>query len=507
MATLGPFKLPSVAATAVVTGTLTAGVDESSIVAGGETIIITLTNATWVAAGAAFDAIRQDIINGIDSAQAEATGWDAVVIPAIAVTGVVRTSDSVVTITLPAVAGYDITAAEELTVTVPLSATDYALAIVATPTITITPTAAFDFLMVLTPVVSPGSASINVNAAYEVDWGDGSFIAYSAGTNSSAVLGTVTVRSANSPTSFRVLSDQFTAINVSQSSTITTLASAFFGLTNLVTVSIADTSGVTSMSQTFRNCSSLVSVPAMDTSLVTDMTFTFLSCSSLLTIPALDTSSVSIFLGTFSNCANLISVPALSTASATDFRVMFSNCSRLRCIAGLDTTPVSGTTNKANMLNNCYRLKHPVPRTTLSVSETDPLISSAGSAYTNGSPGDCNDFLATGDLFGRIEVVVGDSNRIAINTVDPFTVPDISQVVFAWEDQVFDINAWTSLGGGVYSATIVGHEAEPVRLKYLDPSVTGTGNGDFLIQEMGFLNVITASVSQVGLQGVKLIYV
>ena len=84
--------------------------------------------------GIKFDDIRQDIINGLDSAQAEAAGWDAkkALIP---VSAVVRTSDTVVTITLPAIASYAITANETITATVPSTALAGGSAIVATPTI------------------------------------------------------------------------------------------------------------------------------------------------------------------------------------------------------------------------------------------------------------------------------------------------------------------------------------------------------------------------------------
>lgn len=112
---------------------------ESHVVAGGKTIIVTLTNDTWVAAGATFDAQRQNIINGMDSAQAEATGWDAEVKAKIAVTDVVRTSSTVVTITLDAEAAYNITAAETITVTIPSTALTGAAAVVATPTFRVLP--------------------------------------------------------------------------------------------------------------------------------------------------------------------------------------------------------------------------------------------------------------------------------------------------------------------------------------------------------------------------------
>ena len=123
-------------ASAAVTGTATASITETDVVAGSKTIIITLTNNNWVPT-ASFDAQRQNIINGLDSAQAEATGWDAVVKATQGVAGVVRTSDTVVTVTLDAFATYNITATETITVTVPASALSSVEAITATPTFTV----------------------------------------------------------------------------------------------------------------------------------------------------------------------------------------------------------------------------------------------------------------------------------------------------------------------------------------------------------------------------------
>ncbi len=107
---------PSVA----MTGTAIAGgVTEAEIVTGGETIILTISNGKWEANTAAFNAARQAMIDGMDSAQAEAAGWDAEVKANEVVGAVVRTSDSVVTITLTAAASYVVTADETITVTVP----------------------------------------------------------------------------------------------------------------------------------------------------------------------------------------------------------------------------------------------------------------------------------------------------------------------------------------------------------------------------------------------------
>lgn len=129
---------PGVTISAALTGTATASITEADVVAGGKTIIITLTGDTWVASGAAFDAQRQNIINGIDSAQAEGTGWDAVVKAGLAVTTVVRTSNTIVTVTLSAFGSYDITAQETITVTIPTTALVTSVApVIATPTFTV----------------------------------------------------------------------------------------------------------------------------------------------------------------------------------------------------------------------------------------------------------------------------------------------------------------------------------------------------------------------------------
>lgn len=131
------------AATAAITGTATASITEADIVTGGKTIIITLTGDTFIAAGTGpigSTANTQALIDGIDSAQSEAAGWDAVVRPGIETADVVRTSDTVATITLDAEATYNITATETITVTVPAAVLTGGMAIVGSPTFTITAT-------------------------------------------------------------------------------------------------------------------------------------------------------------------------------------------------------------------------------------------------------------------------------------------------------------------------------------------------------------------------------
>lgn len=135
-----PLYVPQ-GATAAITGTATASITESDVVTGGKTIIITLTGDTFKAAGTGpigTTAQSEALLAGIDSAQSEATGWDAEVKANLTTSDLARTSDTVATVTLPASASYDITAQETITVTVPTDVLVTAAgAIVADPTFTV----------------------------------------------------------------------------------------------------------------------------------------------------------------------------------------------------------------------------------------------------------------------------------------------------------------------------------------------------------------------------------
>lgn len=88
----------------------------------GATLTITLTNDTWIAAGTGpigTTAQSNAIVAGITSAQSEGTGWNAEVRDALDSSDLTRTSDTVATLTIPATAGYSITADEFITATIP----------------------------------------------------------------------------------------------------------------------------------------------------------------------------------------------------------------------------------------------------------------------------------------------------------------------------------------------------------------------------------------------------
>jgi len=134
------YFVPSAAAvTGALTGTTVPTITETDIVDGGKTSIITLTGDTWVASGATFDAQRQAIINGFDAASSPTNGWNNEVQANEVVTAVVRTSDTVVTVTWTAAASYDISSTETITCTIPNAAlVTSGSDIIVTPTFTVT---------------------------------------------------------------------------------------------------------------------------------------------------------------------------------------------------------------------------------------------------------------------------------------------------------------------------------------------------------------------------------
>jgi len=113
------------------------GCTESEIVTGGKTIVVSIAGTTLVATFGADNAITTAFIQGLDSAQSEAAGWNAEVRDKMTYAAVTRTDANTATIILPATAAYQITSAETITHTIPATSTEAAEVIVATPTFVI----------------------------------------------------------------------------------------------------------------------------------------------------------------------------------------------------------------------------------------------------------------------------------------------------------------------------------------------------------------------------------
>jgi len=136
------FEAGLLGASSVLTGTMTATVDEDDITTGGKTIIVTLTNDTFKAAGTGpigSTADTQALIDGFDAAASPTNGWNNEVRDKALTSEVVRTSSTVATWTVAAQSGYDVT----ITGTIPTAVlVTGAGAITATPTFTVDAVAA-----------------------------------------------------------------------------------------------------------------------------------------------------------------------------------------------------------------------------------------------------------------------------------------------------------------------------------------------------------------------------
>ena len=132
---LKPYCKPSVTKSGTI---IASGVTEAQIKAGGETLIHTLLDGIFNKNTTAFNAARQAVIDGMDSAQAEANGWDAEIKADEVVGSVVRTSDGVLTWTNTADAQYATTAHETITAVIPAAALEAQLEPLAVGTFVVT---------------------------------------------------------------------------------------------------------------------------------------------------------------------------------------------------------------------------------------------------------------------------------------------------------------------------------------------------------------------------------
>lgn len=121
--------------TAALTGTATSSINESDIVTGGKTVILTLTGDTFVTGTTSEDGIA----GGSDSDKTGANKWDALIKTDLDNTDVVLSGgNTIATITLPAYATYDTDEQETITWTIPAaSLTTSAVDVVCTPTFTV----------------------------------------------------------------------------------------------------------------------------------------------------------------------------------------------------------------------------------------------------------------------------------------------------------------------------------------------------------------------------------
>ncbi len=129
-------------ASAALTGTAVDGVDESDIVTGSETIIITLTNDTFVTGTTSED--------GIAAGMAGSSSWNSEVRDNTDNTDIeLSESDTVATITLPAASGYTISTDDTITITIPAASLTTSTEAIVCDTFTVTNESAGGSIVVL----------------------------------------------------------------------------------------------------------------------------------------------------------------------------------------------------------------------------------------------------------------------------------------------------------------------------------------------------------------------
>lgn len=186
---------------------------------GADTTFTTLTPSS-------FSDARQLIINGFLSAQNEAHGWNAEVRAKIAVSDVVRTSATRVTVTLDAAPAYAITTQEFITATVPGTALTGGIGAQASPIFTVTPSGGSGTVTSVTSL----SRDIASNA------GGATIIATCVG-----VSGTPTV----------LVNGVLATVTDTSSTTVTFTVPAAPGVTGIVTVTIGGKSAPFTTPTTF----------------------------------------------------------------------------------------------------------------------------------------------------------------------------------------------------------------------------------------------------------------
>ena len=130
------------------TGTALDSITEADIVAGSKTVIFTATNTTWVATMGDDSAPTTAFLAIFDGNKSGAGYWDDEV--TLAHGNLVRTSDTVLTLTLPATAAYDCAETETVSfTTIPATATAYGETINTSPS-----SFTIGVIVPVTPVVS-----------------------------------------------------------------------------------------------------------------------------------------------------------------------------------------------------------------------------------------------------------------------------------------------------------------------------------------------------------------
>lgn len=143
---------------------------------------------------------------------------------------------------------------------------------------------------------------------------------------------------------------------VVDTSKVTSMASAFSGMSSIYSVGLLDTRKVTTMNKMFSGCTNLVTIPAFNVKEVIDMSYMFQKCTSLQSIPALDSIRVTTMSYMFDGCKLIDTIPTLTTDTVKDMSYMFQGCTGL-VSADLRGFNFGYATNLSYMFKDCSNLQ------------------------------------------------------------------------------------------------------------------------------------------------------
>jgi len=203
------------------------------------------------------------------------------------------------------------------------------------------------FSAVVTPLDIVASCTIDgYGGAFDVSWdGGNTFTPYVFGNPTVATqvpTGHILIRSSDAGFNrVRFVTDTFCAIDIQQSSTLTSANAMCSNLSQLTSFQMPGANLITDFSSAWLNCTGLTSFPLIDTSSATNLSTTWDGCAGLTSFSLIDTSSVNNFLATWRDCAGLVTFPLIDVSSTPDLNGTWKNCSGLTSFPLIDTSLVT----------------------------------------------------------------------------------------------------------------------------------------------------------------------
>ncbi len=209
------------------------------------------------------------------------------------------------------------------------------------------------FTAVLVPKDFIASTRVFCDAAFSVDWGNGSPISYAASTQATAVpTGTITLTSTGA-THFRCETNTIISMDITGGTQLTSVNQMCWRLSNMTSFTVDNLDNVTDAYAAWQSCTGLTSFPAVNMPSCIDLFYTWSGCLSLTSFPLIDVSANKVFYNTWAYCYGLTAFPVLDLSAATSVYAAWQSCTGLTSFPNLN---VSSVTNFYQAWFSCTNL-------------------------------------------------------------------------------------------------------------------------------------------------------